>query len=73
MKFVNPSRTRSLIRLLITVIGSLYIIVPVLLLYFLQARVAKLVVVVVALVLFAGVMAAMTTAKNWEVLAASVA
>ncbi|KAM3414746.1 hypothetical protein BST61_g9899 [Cercospora zeina] len=74
LKFISPARVRTTVRVIVTVAGSVFLIIPVLLLFFLhRSETAKLVVVVCSLVLFAGVTAGVTSAKNWEVLAASVA
>jgi len=70
---ISPTKTRRLIRVLTTVAGCLSLIVPILLLYFLNSDVAKLVIVICSLIAFSTTTAAFTAAKNWEVVAASVA
>lgn len=60
-------------RFLITAVGCLFLLVPIILLFFLHADVAKLVTIICSLVSFSTVTAAFTSAKNWEVVAASVA
>lgn len=56
------------------VFGSwLFLILPIIVLYSLQSKLTKLVVVVVFLVVFSIMLAALTKAKDWEILAATAA
>jgi uncharacterized membrane protein len=70
--FISPRKTRRLMRTLVTLIGCLFLLIPIILLYFLQSDVSKLVMIVCSLVAFAAVTAVFTTAENWEVIAAMV-
>lgn len=57
-------------RVLVTTVGCLFLLVPIILLYFLQSDIAKLTVIICSLVAFSAITAAFTSAKNWEVVAA---
>lgn len=70
---ISPTKTRRLIRVLTTIAGCLSLIIPILLLFFLDSDVAKLIIVICSLIAFSTTTVAFTAAKNWEVVAASVA
>lgn len=54
-------------RVLITSAGCLFLLVPIILLYFFQSDIAKLVTIICSLITFSSITAAFTSAKNWEV------
>jgi hypothetical protein len=70
---VSTTKIRRLMRVLITSVGCLFLLVPIILLFFFQSDIAKLVTIICSLIAFSTVTAAFTSAKNWEVVAASVA
>jgi len=72
LNYISPRKTRRLMRTLVTMLGCLFLLTPIILLYFVQSDFAKLVIIVCSLVAFATVTAVFTTAENWEVIAAMV-
>ncbi|KAK5114430.1 hypothetical protein LTR85_010253 [Meristemomyces frigidus] len=73
MLFISSARIRRLMRALVTFSGCLFLLVPIILLFFLHTDAAQLIIIVCSLLLFTTVTAALTSAKNWEVVAASIA
>ena len=73
MAFTSRARVGVLMRTLVAFFGCLFLLVPIILLFFVDTGAAKLAVIVCSLVLFTTVTAVLTSAKNWEVVAASVA
>lgn len=64
---------RRFMRIVVTFSGCLLLLVPIILLYLLHSDVAKLVIIVTTVLLFTTVTSAITAAKSWEVVAASIA
>jgi hypothetical protein len=62
-----------MMRILVTFVGCLFLLVPIILLYFLHSGIAKLTIIICSMVAFSAVTAAFTSAKNWEVIAAIIA
>jgi len=71
--FISQRWARALMRVVVTLSGCLLLLVPIILLYLLHSDIAKLVIIIVTVLLFATVTSALTSAKSWEVVAAAIA
>lgn len=76
-KIVLPSQVRVkwLTRYFITFLGCVLLLVPIILLFYFQQKrdVVKLAIIIATVLAFAITTSALTSAKNWEVVAASIA
>lgn len=76
-KILLPSKARVkwLTRFTITFLGCLLLLLPIVLLFYFQERrdVVKLTIIVTTVLAFSVITSALTSAKNWEVVAASIA
>ena len=69
----SKRRVRRLMRIVVILSSCLLLLVPITLLYLLKSDVAKLVMIIVTVLLFTTVTSAITSARVWEVVAASTA
>ncbi|KAM0720992.1 hypothetical protein Q7P37_003277 [Cladosporium fusiforme] len=73
LSFLDRKNVRRVMRAMITISGCLFLLVPILLMFFFNKDTAKLIIIVCSLLTFAAITAILTTAKNWEVVAATTA